>query len=202
MATVGTRSPFDVVAVGGSAGALEALCAFLPALQPGWSVPIVVVVHLPRSGPSGLAAVLGAQTPLRVSDAVDKAPLEPGTMYVGIPGYHVLVDDGPRIALSVDAPVHHSMPAVDVLFESAAATCGPRVVGLVLSGGNEDGAAGLAAISSRGGVAAVQAPEDAKVSTMPAAALRACPKARVLPARDVAGFLHAVVGTGPRTGSR
>jgi two-component system, chemotaxis family, protein-glutamate methylesterase/glutaminase len=202
MATVDTRSRFDLVAVGGSAGALEALCAFLPALQPEWNVPIVVVLHLPRGGASGLAAVLGAQTPLRVSDAVDKAPLEPGTIHVGIPGYHLLVDAGPRLALSVDEPVHHSMPALDVLFESAAATCGPRVAGIVLSGANEDGAAGLAAIWSRGGIAAVQAPEDAKVPTMPAAALRACPEANVVPARDLASFLRAMVGTGSFTRPR
>jgi two-component system, chemotaxis family, protein-glutamate methylesterase/glutaminase len=184
----------DLVVIGGSAGALDALAAFLPLLPRGWPLPIALVVHLPRNAPDGLAAVLGTYSVLPVAQAEDKQPLAPGTIYVGAPGYHLLVDEGPALALSVDDPVHFSMPSVDVLFESAAATCGPRVAGLLLSGANEDGANGLAAICAAGGVAAVQAPEEALVATMPRAALRRCPGATVLPAAAISDFLCSLAG--------
>ncbi len=173
----------ELVVIGGSAGSLDALAALLPGLPRAWPLPIVLVVHLPRTGPSGLAEVLAAHTHLPVVEAEDKQPLAPGTIHVARPGYHLLVDAGPALALSVDDPVHFSMPSVDVLFESAAATCGPAVAGVVLSGANEDGKRGLAA---------VQAPGDAAVAVMPQAALRECPDATVLPARALGAFLRGL----------
>jgi two-component system chemotaxis response regulator CheB len=186
-------APLTVVALGGSAGSLDALAAFLPDLDPDWPLAFALVVHLPRTGPSALASVLAAQTRLAVREVVDKEPLQAGTLHVAIPGYHLLVERGPAAALSVDEPVHHSIPSIDVLLESAAAACGPRVVGIVLSGANEDGADGLAAVCAAGGAAAVQAPDEAAVRTMPAAALARCPGAAVLRAREIAGFLRARV---------
>ncbi len=188
----GAPHPVELVLLGGSAGSLEALREILPALPPAWSVPTVVVVHLPRAGASALAEVLAAHTPLPVLEAEDKQPLAGGAIHVARPGYHLLVDAGPALALAVDDPVHFSMPSLDVLFESAAATCGPRVAAVVLSGANEDGARGLAAIRAAGGVAAVQAPDDAAVGAMPEAALRACPDATVLPAGALGAFLRGL----------
>ncbi len=192
-----TRAPeahagVEVVVMGGSAGSLEALAALLPELPPGWDLPLVLVVHLPREGPSALAEVLAGHTRLPVVEAEDKQPLERGTIHVARPGYHLLVDAGPALALAVDDPVHFSMPSVDVLFESAAAACGAGVAAVVLSGANEDGTRGLAAVRAAGGVAAVQAPEDAAVDVMPRAALRRCPDATVLPARALGGFLGSL----------
>jgi two-component system, chemotaxis family, protein-glutamate methylesterase/glutaminase len=180
-----TRRSVDVVVVGGSAGALDALAQVLGALPPAFRLPIALVIHLPRDGSSALAQVLGRCCPLPVREAHDKEPLSPGTVHVAPPGYHLLVDVGPALALSVDAPVHFSIPSIDVLFESAASTCGARVAGIVLSGASGDGAAGLAAICAAGGVAAVQDPAEATVATMPAAALARCPRAIVLPAAEL-----------------
>jgi two-component system chemotaxis response regulator CheB len=182
----------ELVVIGGSAGSLDALAELLPGLPQGWSLPIVVVIHLPRTGPSALAEVLGAHTPLSVVEADDKQPLAPGTIHVGRPGYHLLVDAGPALALAVDEPVHFCMPSVDVLFESAAATCGPTVAAVVLSGGNEDGKRGVAAVRAAGGVVAVQAPDDAAIDVMPRAALRGCPDATALPARALGGYLGSL----------
>jgi two-component system chemotaxis response regulator CheB len=192
----GTRR-IELVVMGGSAGSLDALEALLPGLPRGFALPIVVVVHLPRSGPSALAEVLAAYTRLPVVEAEDKQPLAPATVHVARPGYHLLVDVGPALALAVDDPEHFSMPSLDVLFESAAATCGPDVAAVVLSGGNEDGSRGLAAVRAAGGVAAVQAPEDATIDVMPRAALRGCPDATVLPARALGGFLGSLAGCEP-----
>ncbi|BDG05487.1 chemotaxis protein CheB [Anaeromyxobacter oryzae] len=185
-----------VVVIGGSAGALEPLRELLHAFPAGYPVPVVVVLHLPRTGPSALADVLGAGCRLAVREAVDKAPLAPGVVHVAPPGYHVLVEAGPALALSVDDPVHFSIPSIDVLFESAAATCGPRVAGVVLSGASADGAAGLAAIESAGGVVAVQAPAGAALPTMPAAALARCPCAAALPVAELSALLVALAPAG------
>ncbi len=182
----------ELVLLGGSAGSLDALAELLPALPGDWTLPVVVVVHLPRTGPSALAEVLAAHTPLAVVAAEDKQPLAARTLHVARPGYHLLVDAGPALALAIDGPEHHSMPSLDVLFESAAASCGARVVAVVLSGANPDGARGLAAVRAAGGIAVVQAPEDAKVDLMPRAALRECPDATVLPARAIGAFLGSL----------
>ncbi len=187
----------ELVVVGGSAGSLDAFAELLAGLPERWSLPIVVVIHLPRDARSALPEVLGAHTRLPVVEAEDKQPLASGTIHVARPGYHLLVDAGPALALAVDDPVHFSMPSVDVLFESAAATLGPGVAAVVLSGANEDGERGLAAVRGAGGLAAVQAPDDAAMDVMPRAALRGCPDATVLPARALGGFLASVAAGGP-----
>lgn len=188
-----TSPRVDIVVVGGSTGALQALESFLRSLPLTWRLPIAVVVHLPRQVPSGLPAVLSTFSPIPVIQAEDKQPIAPGTIYVGPPDYHLLVDDGARLALSVDEPVKFSIPSIDVLFESAAASCGPHVGAIMLSGASDDGAAGLAAICAAGGVAIVQRPAEAAVATMPLAALDRCPTAAVLNASEMAGFLSSYI---------
>lgn len=182
----------DLVVIGGSAGALEALRPLLAALPPRWPIPVALVLHVPR-GPSALVPVLAERSALRIREAEDKEPLAPGAVHVAPPGYHLLVDDGATLSLSVDPPVHFSIPSIDVLFESAAAALGPRVAAVLLSGGSDDGAAGLAAVHAAGGLALVQAPEDAAVPVMPRAGLRACPAATALPARELPRLLASLV---------
>jgi two-component system chemotaxis response regulator CheB len=181
----------DAVVVGGSAGAIDALAALLPALPRDFALPVVVVVHLPRQRPSSLAEALAYRCALPVVEAEDKEPLRAGVVHVAPPDYHLLVD-GASLALSVDAAVNHSIPAIDVLFESAVAAYGARVAGVVLSGANDDGAGGLAAIAAAGGPTFVQDPAEASVAYMPAAAIAACPTARVAPAGVIAAALAAL----------
>jgi two-component system chemotaxis response regulator CheB len=118
--------------------------------------------------------VLAPVSGLPVREALDKMPLEPGAVYLAPPDYHLLVEREHTIALSRDAAVHFSRPAIDVTFESAAAAFGPSLVGILLTGANEDGAAGLAAIAQAGGRIAVQDPASAHAPEMPLAALAAC----------------------------
>jgi two-component system chemotaxis response regulator CheB len=170
----------DVLVIGGSAGALEALLAILPALPSALAVPIVVALHVAPSHPSLFPALLARACPRPVREVEDKQPLEPGVIYVAPPNYHVLIERDRTLALSVDAPVHYSRPSIDVLFESAADAFGRGVAGIVLSGANEDGASGLRRITDAGGLAAVQDPATAVHPTMPRAAARSVPGARVL----------------------
>jgi two-component system chemotaxis response regulator CheB len=161
----------EAITIGGSAGALEALATILPAIPPGFALPIVLVLHIPPNKPSYLPEVLGSMCALPVKEAEDKEPLSPGAMYVAPPDYHVLIEKRRCLSLSVDAPVHYSRPAIDVLFESAADAYGGRVAGVLLAGASSDGALGLARIRRAGGLALVQAPETAAVRTMPDSAL-------------------------------
>src|SRR5690606_555017 len=179
-----------VIVVGGSAGALDGLIQLLT-LAPDLTSPTVVVLHLARQRQSQLPSVLTANVGRTVVEAEDKMPLEPAGIYVAPPDYHLLIDTGPALALSVDLPLNHSIPSIDVLFESAADALGPRVVGVLLSGANEDGARGLRAIVGAGGQAMVQAPEEATSSTMPEAALRLNPGVPSLFVRDIAERLRS-----------
>ena len=170
-----SQRPIEAIVIGGSAGSVEALTAILPPLQLDCGVGVFVVMHLPRERPSLLVNIFAPKCQLRVVEAQDKEPVEPGTIYFAPPDYHLLVDEGPRLALDANALVHFSRPAIDVLFESAADAYGPRLVGIVLSGANSDGASGLKAVQRAGGLTLVQRPETAIASTMPEAALKAAP---------------------------
>src|SRR5688572_9691049 len=146
----------DFIVVGGSAGAIEVLSGMIGALPQSFTRAVSIVVHLPAEAPGMLHA---AADPPPTKQAGDKEPINPGTIYHAAPGYHLLVERTRHFALSLDEPVHFCRPSIDVLFESAAEAYGERRLGIVLSGANTDGAAGLAAIEAAGGLTAVQDPQ-------------------------------------------
>jgi two-component system, chemotaxis family, protein-glutamate methylesterase/glutaminase len=180
---------YGLVAIGASWGGLQALRTVLGRLPADLSAAVVVVQHRSAdSRPTALRDLLGAATPLRVRDVDDKCTLDPGHVYTAPPDFHTLVD-GDHLELSVDAAVAHSRPSIDLLFETAAESYRDRCVGVVLTGANADGAAGLARIVELGGAAVVQDPESAERPEMPRAALEAAPSARVVPLDQIAGVL-------------
>jgi two-component system chemotaxis response regulator CheB len=186
----------DVVVFGGSAGALEALLAVLPAMPEAFTVPIVVVLHLPAEEPSLVPGLLARACPRPVVEIEDKQPIRAATIHVAPPNYHVLLERSRTLALSVDPPVQFSRPSIDVLFESAADSCGPAVIGVLLSGANDDGARGLARIAQAGGRAVIQDPATAPFATMPAAAVRLLgPAAQIACVAGLADLIAAPRGT-------
>jgi len=158
----------------------------------------VIVVHLLPGRPSLLAQVLGVRSALPVKEAEDQESARGGVVYVARPGYHLLIERDRTFALSVDEPVHHSRPAIDVLFESAADAYGARLAGVILSGANQDGARGLAVIKAGGGLTIVQSPQDAAAREMPDAALAAVRADHVLPAAAIASLLGQLAGAARR----
>ncbi len=185
----------DAVVVGASAGGVEALGVLLPALPRDFRPSVLIVIHQPRERRSLLADIFTPRCALPVCEAQDKEPVRPGTIYFAPPDYHLLVDQGPRLALSVDEPVLYSRPSIDVLFESAADIYGERLAGLILTGANSDGARGLTAVREAGGVTAVQAPDTALVATMPRAALSRGPADFVLSLEQLARVLRLMGST-------
>jgi two-component system, chemotaxis family, protein-glutamate methylesterase/glutaminase len=186
----------DAIALGASAGGVEALLALLAALRPGLGLAVFVVLHLPPDRSSLLVEVFAPRCALPVREAQDKELVAPGTVYFAPPDYHLLIDDGPLLTLSVDPAVHHSRPSIDVLFESAAEVYGERLMGIILTGGSADGAAGLLAVQRAGGITVVQQPETALVPTMPASALQLVAADLVLPMEGIAGLMGRIGSDG------
>lgn len=182
------------VVIGASAGAVQALSEILPRLPADFALPILIVVHVPAA-PSGLTTLFAAKCAVPVLEPDDKERIAPGTVYFAPPGYHLLVESDGSIALSTDDPVLFSRPSIDVLFESAADHFGADLVAIVLTGANEDGARGAAAVEAAGGSVIVEDPATAFVSTMPAAALARCSAARALSLDAICDYL---LSTGSR----
>lgn len=187
----GADEPIDAVVIGASAGGVEALLLLLCALPATLAACVLVVLHLPRERPSLLVDIFAPRCRLSVREAEDKQPVEHGCICFAPPDYHLLVDEGPQLVLSADPPVCFSRPSIDVLFESAADVWRRRLLGIVLTGANEDGAAGLAAVRRAGGRAVVQRPSEAQASLMPRSALQRVPDALVLGLPEIAGWLVA-----------
>ncbi len=184
------------VVIGASAGGVEALAAILPALPARGAAAVFVVQHLPRDRNSLLVEIFAPRCAALVREAEDKEPVEGGTIYFAPPDYHLLVAPGPQIALSVDDLVNHSRPSIDVLFESAADVYRSQLLGVILTGASEDGAAGLEAVCRAGGQAVVQEPQEAISDRMPRAALRRPLGQRVLRLAEIAALFRTLNAEG------
>jgi two-component system, chemotaxis family, protein-glutamate methylesterase/glutaminase len=178
---------YDFLAIGVSAGGLDALTTIFSDLATDFPMAVCVVQHRSKES-SSMCELLQDATSLSVQEVVDKMTYERGHIYLAPPDYHVLVEEG-YFSLSTDVPVRYSRPSIDVMFLSVADALGKRAVGLVLTGANADGADGLRAITRTGGLAVVQDPATAEVPIMPQSALDAVPTARVVALADLAGFL-------------
>lgn len=174
--------PPRVIAIGASAGAVEALTALLPRLPRTLPLFVVVVVHVPADRRSALPELFGQRCQMASREADDKLVPTPGTIYFAPPDYHLLVERDGTLALSVDEPVHHSRPSIDVLFDSVALAYGSEALGILLSGASHDGADGLAHVRAVGGHTWVQTPESAQMAVMPRAALARAPHLTADPA--------------------
>jgi two-component system, chemotaxis family, protein-glutamate methylesterase/glutaminase len=191
--TVASDLPSDVeaIVVGASAGALEALQRVLPALPAEFPCPVIVVVHVSNERPSLIVPILAQTCVLPVRAPDDKEPVTSG-IWIAPPGYHLLIERDRTFALSVDEPLNYSRPSIDVLFESAAEVYGERLVCVVLTGANDDGASGACAIHDGGGYVLVQDPEQALWPTMPRAAIALAGPQCVAPLETIALLLCEV----------
>jgi two-component system, chemotaxis family, protein-glutamate methylesterase/glutaminase len=189
---------YELVVMGASWGGLGALERVLGGLPRGFRTPIAVAQHRSPDGSSeGLARLLSSHSPMPVIDVDDKQPVEPGHVYLAPPDYHLYVEpDG--FALSVDDAVLYSRPSIDVLFESAADLYRDRLIAVILTGANEDGAQGIAAAKRLGGYTIVQNPADAERQEMPRAALRAVDPDQVLSLAAIPGALADLCRVGTR----
>jgi two-component system chemotaxis response regulator CheB len=183
---------YELICIGASWGGLHAVSHVLADIPTELEQAIVVAQHRhPESLESVLPDLLALQIARPVREVEDKLEIEPRSVYVAPPDYHVLVEPG-SFALSLEERVQFARPSIDVLFETAADAYRERVIGVILTGANEDGAAGLARIKQRGGVAVVQDPAEAARRAMPDAALAATVADAVLPLAEIGKFLYGL----------
>jgi len=172
------------LAVGTSAGGVEALTHLAARLPADFPAPVLVVLHVPAFSASNLPAILDRAGPLNADHARDREPLMPGRIYVAPPDFHLLAElEEVRV---VRGPLEHfHRPAIDSLFRSVAAAFGPGAIALVLTGALSDGAAGAVAVATGGGTVIVQDPKDALYPDMPSHAIEAVPTAQVASLADI-----------------
>jgi two-component system chemotaxis response regulator CheB len=161
----------DIIVIGTSAGGIEALQRVVAALPEDFQGSIFVVLHSAPNAPGVLAHIIDAAGPLPATNAVRGERIRPGHIYVAPPDHHMLLLPG-KIELTRGPKENRFRPAIDPLFRSAAQTYGPRVVGVILTGGLDDGTSGLRTIKQLGGTAIVQDPAEAMAPSMPLSALR------------------------------
>lgn len=179
---------FAIVAIGTSLGGLSALKKVLGNLPADFPVPIAIVQHRHKDSDNTLSGFLQQFACLPIQEVEDKDEIIPGRIYIAPADYHLLVEPG-YFALSTDEPVSYARPSIDVLFESVADVYADRVIGVILTGANQDGSKGLVRVKAQGGITIVQEPNTAECSKMPSAAISAVSVDWILPLSDIAPHL-------------
>jgi two-component system chemotaxis response regulator CheB len=189
MAVNTDRIPRDVIVIGASAGGVEALSTLFEALDSGLPAIVGTALHRHPVFNLNLAKVLGRRAAIRMREPDHDEPMTSATIYLAPRDHHMVFLDG-RVGLNRGPKEHFTRPAIDPLFISASEVYGPRVVGVLLSGGGSDGVAGLIAIKRRGGITMVQDPKEAKIPIMPMTAVKQDHVDFILPLDGIAEMLE------------
>lgn len=187
------KGGYKAIVMGVSTGGVAALKRILGGLAADLPIPVIIATHITPDSDNALAVLLNTLCAVRVKEADDREKLAPGVVYLAPANYHLLVERGGFLALSVDPPVNFARPSVDALFESAAVAYGQRLIGVVLTGAGRDGGTGLLKIKNNGGLTIVQDPADAEMDSMPLSALQFQQADHVVPLQEISGLLTRLV---------
>lgn len=187
------RSDIKMIIMGGSAGSLQVILKILEYIKPGFTIPVLLVLHRNASYPSPLEELVEQKTVLKVREIEEKDSIEKGYVYICPPDYHVLIEKEKTFSLDDSEKVNYSRPSIDVVFKSASDAFGENLVCILLSGANADGADGLKYTKKNGGLTIIQDPEEAEVPFMPQEALRRLKADYVLNSNEITGFLNSMV---------
>ncbi len=183
---------YNAVVVGSSAGGLNALKTLLRNLNRDFKFPVIIVQHISPDSENYLIHILNDLKRLKVKEADEKEQPQPGYAYVAPPNYHLLVEPDQTFTLTIDERVNYARPSIDVLFETAAEAYREHLIGIILTGANNDGSLGLKRIKEMGGLAIVQDPDTAEVDSMPKAAIQACAVDYILPLEEISALLNSL----------
>jgi len=176
---------YQSIVIGASAGGMNALQTILKCLDKNFSIPIMIVQHLHPEGDDFMARHLNTICSLRVKEYEKREKIKAGFVYIAPPNYHLLIENDKTFSFSTDDRVNYCRPSVDVLFESAADVYGSKLIGIILTGANNDGAFGMKIIKKEGGLTIVQDPSTAEVEIMPSSAIRLTTVDYVLPLEEI-----------------
>src|SRR5215472_8960145 len=182
----------DILAIGTSAGGVEALTSLASGFQANLPASVLVTIHLPSRFTSSLDDILSQAGPLSAAFATNGEVFRKARIYIAPPGRHLLVD-GDRLALGEGPRENNARPAIDPMLRSAAVCCNSRTIGVVLTGTLGDGASGLWAVRHAGGITVVQDPQDAAFAEMPLAALNRAKPSHVARLADMPALLESLV---------
>lgn len=184
---------YKALVIGTSFGGLEALKAIIPQFSKGFPLAVIVVLHIGENQNDSFIRYLNEISQLHVKEAEDKERISTGTVYFAPPNYHLLIEADESFSLSTDPKVNHSRPSIDVLFETAAWCYKQKLIGIVLSGLNHDGAYGLLQINDLGGMCIVEDPENAIAQIMPSAANKIAKPQFITPLHDIAEKINELL---------
>lgn len=162
---------YSAIIIGGSAGSFKITSRINASLPADYPLPVIICMHRLRNVKTGIITALSNNTRIHICEPFDKDPIEAGKVYIAPANYHLLIEQGSYFSLSTVKPVNHSRPSIDVAMRSAAGVYRKRLVGILVSGANSDGAEGMMAIHKAGGTTLVQEPSEAEIPTMPEAAI-------------------------------
>ncbi|MDI3526249.1 MAG: two-component system, chemotaxis family, protein-glutamate methylesterase/glutaminase [Tenuifilum sp.] len=183
---------YKAVIIGGSAGSFQVITRILHSLSPDYPLPVLLCLHRLKHVRSGFMEALSIKSGIPIIEPNDKEQIKPGKAYLAPANYHMFVELGNKIALSTEDPVNHSRPSIDLSFITAAQVYREKLVGIILSGANRDGAYGLKKIKDLGGLAIVQDPNECQVRTMTEASLRMTPVDHVFTTNEIIRFLQKI----------
>jgi PAS domain S-box-containing protein len=186
---------YSAIVIGTSAGGLAALTTLLGGLSPGFPIPVIVVQHRAKEPGDLLEEVLQSKCLIKIKQADEKEKISGGIVYIAPPDYHLLVENDQTFSLSSDELIRFSRPSIDVLFDSAAKVFKDKLVGILLTGSNSDGAAGITTIKEYGGLTIAQSPGEAEFSAMPAAAVATNNVKYIWTLAEIYSFLNKLAET-------
>jgi len=183
---------FKTIVIGGSAGSLEVLFRLLPKLRPDLKIAVIIVLHRRNSGDSSLSELLSTKSSIPTQEVEDKDPILPGNIYLAPSDYHLLAEKNFTFSLDYSEKINFSRPSLDVTFESAADVYGSSLIGIILSGANEDGTKGLLTIKNNGGIIVAQEPKTAQMPLMPQYAIDHAAIDYILGIDEMADFINGL----------
>ena len=183
---------YKAVVIGTSAGGMEALRIIFENLDKKFPLPIIIVQHMSPYSANYLTEYLEKFTDLKVKEADEKERILEGFVYIAPPNYHTLIELDETISLSTEARVSYARPSIDVLFQSAAYCYREKLIGIILTGGNFDGASGIKLIKEKKAYTMVQNPQEAEIDSMPLAAIESCSVDYIGSLKEIASKLNSI----------
>lgn len=187
------KSRFKAVVIGGSAGSFQVITKLLAEINPEFDLPIFMALHRLKHVRNGFVEALMLKSKLSIVEPDDKDSIKKGIVYLAPANYHMCVELGYKIALSTEGMINNSRPAIDLTFDTASFVYKNKILGIMLTGANKDGAWGMKRLKDRGGFTVVQEPAECTIDTMPVAAMNATKIDLVLKTSEIIKLLNSLV---------